>query len=235
MRYFISLLTLCGALPLAAQEPVRVWVNTGSGVYHCPGTPAFANTRRGEYVNEDEARRRGFRANGDRICSTPGALDRNEPTPSLPDVPPAAPADSMTACVLMHVADGDTLACEGVGQVRLIGIDTPERAQQPFYSSATAALASLLRIGDTIRLQPDVNAQDQYRRRLAYVWYEGRMVNWLLVRHGWAVSYRFSPNLRYADEFDAAERRAQHERRGLWHIDGFRCRPEQYRKQACPQ
>jgi micrococcal nuclease len=235
MRYFMALAVLCGALPLAAQEPVRVWVNTGSGVYHCPGTPAFANTRRGEYLNEDEARRRGFRANGGRICSAPGALDRNEPKPTLPDVPPAVPPDSMTACTITHIEDGDTLECEGVGRVRLIGVDTPEAGQEPHGSAATAALASLLARGDTIRLQTDQELRDRFGRQLAYVWHEGRMVNWLLVRQGWAVSFRYPPNLRYAAELDAAERRAHDEFRGLWRVDGFSCRPQQYRNQACPK
>lgn len=234
MRHLVPLLSLWAALPLFAQEPVRVWVNPGSGVYHCPGTPAYANTKRGAYVAEDEARRRGFRANDGRICSPPGALD-GDPKPALPDVPPAASLDSMTACTLTHIEDGDTLECTGVGKIRLIGIDTPERGQPIFGSAATAALASLLPRGDTIWLEADLELRDRYNRLLAYVWYEGRMVNWLLVRQGWAVSGRYPPNLRYAPELEAAERRARDEHRGLWRIDGFRCRPGQYRRQACPQ
>jgi endonuclease YncB( thermonuclease family) len=234
IRTLIALLLLCGALPLAAQEPVRVWVNTGSGVYHCPGTPAFSNTKRGEYLSEDEARRRGFRANEGRLCSSPGALD-GDPKPALPDVPPVAPSDSMTACTLTHVFDGDTLECASIGKVRLIGIDTPEAGQPTFGSAATAALASLLPRGDTIWLETDLQARDRYGRLLAYVWYGGRMINWILVRQGWAVSGRYPPNLRYAAELEAAEQRARGEHRGLWRIDGFRCRPGQYRNRACPQ
>lgn len=234
MRRFIALLALCAPLPLAAQEPVRVWVNTGSGVYHCPGTPAFGNTRRGAYLSEGEARRRGFRANGGRICSAPGALD-DDVKPALPDVPPTVPTDSMTACILTHITDGDTLECGSVGRVRLIGIDAPEPGQEPFGSAATAALASLIPLSDTIWLEIDLEPRDRYDRVLAYVWYEGRMVNWVLVRQGWTVSGRYPPNLRYAAALEAAERRARDERRGLWRIDGFRCRPQQYRAQSCPQ
>lgn len=234
IRTLIALLILCGALPLAAQEPVRVWVNPGSGVYHCPGTPAYANTRRGAYLSEDEARRRGFRANGGRICSPPGTLD-DEAKPALPDQPPVAPSDSMTLCALTHITDGDTLECGSIGSVRLIGIDTPEPGQEPFGSAATAALASLLPLGDTIRLQTDMEPRDRNGRLLAYVWYGGRMINWILVRQGWAVSGRYPPNLRYAAELEAAEQRARGEHRGLWRIDGFRCRPGQYRNRACPQ
>jgi type IV secretory pathway VirB10-like protein len=34
---------------------VRVWVNTDSGVYHCPGTRWYGNTKYGEYMTQKEA------------------------------------------------------------------------------------------------------------------------------------------------------------------------------------
>jgi micrococcal nuclease len=38
------------AAQAAPVEPSRVWVNTSSRVYHCPGTRYYGNTARGEYL-----------------------------------------------------------------------------------------------------------------------------------------------------------------------------------------
>jgi hypothetical protein len=46
----------------AVSKSIKVWVNTNSGVYHYPGQRWYGNTREGEYMSEDEARKRGFRA-----------------------------------------------------------------------------------------------------------------------------------------------------------------------------
>src|SRR5688572_31711095 len=60
-------------LPLAAATPLRdgsikVWVNTASGVYHCPGTRYYGNTRAGEYVTEAAAKAAGKRPAYGRSC-----------------------------------------------------------------------------------------------------------------------------------------------------------------------
>lgn len=48
-----------------AQE---VWLNTKSGVYHCPGTQWFANTKNGKLIKESDARISGFRPAYGRRC-----------------------------------------------------------------------------------------------------------------------------------------------------------------------
>ena len=40
---------------------VRVWVNTNSGVYHCPGTRWYGNTKDGKYMTQKEAQAKGYR------------------------------------------------------------------------------------------------------------------------------------------------------------------------------
>jgi hypothetical protein len=47
---------------------VRVWVNTSSKVYHCPGSANYGTTARGEYMPESAARRSGARPAGGRRC-----------------------------------------------------------------------------------------------------------------------------------------------------------------------
>jgi hypothetical protein len=38
---------------------VKVWVNTSSKVYHCPGTRYYGSTAHGTYMTETEAQQRG--------------------------------------------------------------------------------------------------------------------------------------------------------------------------------
>jgi micrococcal nuclease len=146
---------------------------------------------------------------------------------------PAAPRGSTTRCVLTRISDGDTIECEPAGRIRLLGVDTPEGKQEPYGTAATAGLASLVPARATLELELDVQARDRNGRLLAYVWLDGAMVNWLLVRRGWAVTLSYAPNRRYAPILDAAERQARAERRGLWAVDGFRCRPVEFRRRSC--
>jgi micrococcal nuclease len=53
-----------------STEPARVWVNTASKVYHCPGTRYYGNTSRGTYMTEGEAARQGHRPAGGRSCGS---------------------------------------------------------------------------------------------------------------------------------------------------------------------
>ena len=57
------------AAATAAPTSPRVWVNTRSGVYHCPGSQYYGNTREGEYMSETAARAAGHRPSNNRPCS----------------------------------------------------------------------------------------------------------------------------------------------------------------------
>ncbi|MGA8877174.1 MAG: hypothetical protein WCC25_05495 [Candidatus Korobacteraceae bacterium] len=46
----------------------RVWVNTKSSVYHCPGTHWYGATKAGEYMKQSEAQQKGFRPAYHRPC-----------------------------------------------------------------------------------------------------------------------------------------------------------------------
>lgn len=249
-RLLISLL-LAGCLPASAlgQEGApagaQVWVNLNSNIYHCPGTQHYGSTARGIYLPESDARDRGYRPRGNRPCGPltahRGAHEGGASAPAhvLQDeigstaVEPTTPSGPTEECVLSRIVDGDTIECETQGEVRLIGIDTPEGDQQPYGDAATAGLSSLVPGSAVVTLELDQDRRDRYRRLLAYAWYEGRMLNWLLVRQGWAVTREYVPNTQYAAEFRAAESAAAHELRGLWRIDGFRCRPADHRKGWC--
>ena len=47
---------------------VKVWVNTASGVYHCPGSRWYGNTKRGEYMTQKQAQERGYRPAYEKVC-----------------------------------------------------------------------------------------------------------------------------------------------------------------------
>lgn len=149
------------------------------------------------------------------------------------DSAPTAPRRATKPCIVTRITDGDTIECEGRVRIRLIGVDAPEQDQQPFGTAASAGLASFLPIGSTVDLEPDVEARDRYDRVLAYVWLEGRMLNWLMVRHGWAVPIVFPPNVQYVEFFRAARDLARKEARGLWSVDGFKCEPAAHRARRC--
>jgi hypothetical protein len=45
----------------AGNPTVKVWVNTNSRVYHCPGTRWYGTTKRGEFMTQCEAQSKGYR------------------------------------------------------------------------------------------------------------------------------------------------------------------------------
>ncbi len=132
------------------------------------------------------------------------------------------------------VYDGDTLKVEGVGKVRLLGIDTPEKEASPrddyYRRHERIAPDRLRRIAAqalnfnrqqlknrSVRLEFDHEQRDSYGRTLAYVFLpDGRMLNRLLLAQGLAAVYRRF-DFRYKADFLRAEQSARDRRLGLWH------------------
>ena len=52
----------------AGNPSVTVWVNTKSGVYHCPNTRWYGNTKEGKYMTQQEARSKGYRPAHGTLC-----------------------------------------------------------------------------------------------------------------------------------------------------------------------
>lgn len=56
-------------LPIASNAAMRmVWVNTESGVYHCPNSSDWGATRRGRYLTESDASASGLRPAAGKKC-----------------------------------------------------------------------------------------------------------------------------------------------------------------------
>lgn len=84
-----------------------------------------------------------------------------------------------------YVVDGDTLDVSGVGRVRLVGVDTPERGQ-PGYENATVFVKSKC-LGKTVYLDiDDKENKDKYGRILAIVYVDGYNINQELLKRGYA-------------------------------------------------
>ena len=170
------------------------------------------------------------------------------PTPTLGtqtvDTPARTPTEGERVTVT-RVVDGDTIeiryANGTADTVRLIGVDTPEvhvpntpdeyegvpttdtgeaclRAEG---HDASAFIRQVL-AGERVRLVG--NERGRYGRLLAFVFEDGRNVNYRLVREGYARVYdsRFSGR----ERFYRTETRAQRKHLGLWRCSNESERPE---------
>ncbi|HSG80852.1 MAG TPA: thermonuclease family protein, partial [Gemmatimonadota bacterium] len=111
------------------------------------------------------------------------------------DSGPPGPVGETSSCVVRRIVDGDTFECQGLGSIRLIGMDTPELSQTPYGGLAADALATMASEGSRVEIELDLEQRDRYDRLLAHVWADGVLVNWWLVRQGWAVVYTVPPNV----------------------------------------
>ncbi len=123
--------------------------------------------------------------------------------------------------LILHMADGREL------EVRLFGIDAPER-RQPWSRRSRQALSALVQ-GRRVRLAPVT--EDSYGRTVAvlYTLPDGLDVNREMIRQGNAWVYR-----RYSRDPDliALEEKARQTRRGLWSLpEAERVPPWQWRRQ----
>ncbi len=130
------------------------------------------------------------------------------------------------------VYDGDTLEIDGVGKVRLLGIDTPEKRasdRDDFYRQwqipphrlrdiARQATRFGIRQAKrrTVTLTPGTTRYDRHGRLLAYVYLpDGRMLNRLLLEQGLATVFRrFDFSMK--EDFFEAEKLARQKGLGLW-------------------
>jgi micrococcal nuclease len=135
-----------------------------------------------------------------------------------------SPSGRIAARVTKHT-DGDTLWLSGIGKVRLVGVDTPEVYGQAecYGHEASAFVERLLPLGSRVSYRLGVDPRDRYGRALAYVYLDdGRLLNMVLVRRGYAQPMTVPPNVELADRFAAAARSARRRGAGLWAPDACR-------------
>ena len=110
------------------------------------------------------------------------STERPDPAAPVAPLPPGA-----VTGVVTNVVDGDTIDVAGVGRIRVIGIDTPERGACG-YDSATYAM-SVLVMGQEVTLVPGANDDaDRYGRLLRYVDVGPVDAGLSLIEDGWAIA-----------------------------------------------
>ncbi|MFN4220159.1 MAG: thermonuclease family protein [bacterium] len=146
--------------------------------------------------------------------------------------------DNKEKVELIKVIDGDTLLVRSNKEefkVRLIGIDTPEssynkkliRDSQKTSKNTQEILEmgrkskeftkKLVSSSKYLYLEYDVQTYDKYNRKLAYVYLDNKeMLNYILIREGYAKVYTFPPNVKYQEKFVEAQKLAQQQKKGLW-------------------
>jgi len=145
-------------------------------------------------------------------------------------------------CIVTEVNDGDTLTIVTSSvlgifvkteKVRLIGIDAPELAQEPWGRKAKNYLKKLIKESDwRVKIELDVQHRDKYGRILAYLWDKnGNMINYMMIRNGYAMVYTIPPNVKYVELLVEAQRLARQEKKGIWGKDGLTEKPSDWRKQ----
>ena len=131
---------------------------------------------------------------------------------------------------VVGVLDGDSLKVLHDGRevdIRLYGVDAPERAQA-FGSVAKRALSTLV-FGKTVTVH--VVDVDRYGRSVSRIDVDGHDVGLEMIRGGFAWHYKqYSSDAGYA----AAERDARLARRGLWQ-DAAPVAPWDFRRQHSTQ
>lgn len=160
------------------------------------------------------------RGNGARDSSGQGTGVATIDRPYL-DLP--APAKVKSGYLrVSRVVDGDTIIVGDKERVRLIGIDTDEVPEDRVDPNSTGWRAALfvhetLKADPQVKLQFDKERKDKYERTLAYVMLtDGRMLNEVIIKEGWAKTMKIEPNTRYAGRFAELELEARDAGLGRW-------------------
>lgn len=146
--------------------------------------------------------------------------------------------NAYNTATVVRVVDGDTLKIEMNGHeeaVRLIGIDTPEskankkarkdavktnhdvEAITAMGKEAAKYVKTLVRKGDMVGIEFDVQKRDKYNRLLVYAYLsDGKMLNEEIIKAGYANVMTYPPNVKHQERFVKAYRDARDTRRGLY-------------------
>ncbi len=148
------------------------------------------------------------------------------------------PLNAQQKTTVTRIIDGDIIQALYGGvekRIRLIGIDTPEsrvnRKAKKYANmsendlktiiemgkKAKAYVDGLVKRGDLITIEFDVQERDKYGRLLGYVYLSnGKMLNEEIVKSGYANVMTLPPNIKYKDKFLRAYKQARERKRGLW-------------------
>jgi len=127
---------------------------------------------------------------------------------------------------LKKCIDGDTISVilnKKVRKIRLLAIDTPEtnhpeKGEEPFGKEAKDFTCNKLIYAKKIELEFDKNSnnKDKYNRNLAWVFYDGNLLQNELVKNGYAeVTYLYD-DYKYTGRLKDSENYAKIHRKGIY-------------------
>ncbi len=131
--------------------------------------------------------------------------------------------DGVGEVTLVSCTDGDTARFTTGGEsfaVRFLGIDTPESTYRfdPWGKSASSFTCDKLTNASVIVLESDGEITDGNGRYLAWVWYDGRLLNLELIEQAYSVA-KGAAGLKYEQTIYAAEFKTQPTKRRVWGED----------------
>jgi micrococcal nuclease len=129
-----------------------------------------------------------------------------------------------------------------IQQGRLMGIDAPDLAQEPWGKQAKQRLEELIGTSgkDTVSVEFEGTDADKYGRKFVYLWKDGRSINEQLLRDGCVLasmrtSSSSSPSAngtKYRDRFIRGSQYARLMGIGIWHPEHpMRMSPSEFRKE----
>jgi len=131
-----------------------------------------------------------------------------------------------------RVVDGITLELTYGEKVTLIGLKKPD--DEIMGQEATEFVKELIKPGQEVRLELDVQERDEYWRLLAYVYQQPDglkelkakeiglyairepFLNAIIIKMGYATPMTIPPNVKYADLFEELYEEAREQKKGLW-------------------
>ncbi len=117
--------------------------------------------------------------------SSPASNTTNSSTTAVPTTTSSSNPQAEVSGNCYKVVDGDTINVEGVGRVRFVGVNTPERGE-PGYQEAKDYVKTMC-LGKTVGLDIDnAKNKDKYSRTLAVVYVDGVNLNQALLKKGYA-------------------------------------------------
>ena len=116
----------------------------------------------------------------------------------------------------IKIIDGDTIHI-GKIKYRLHGIDSPEKDQlckfnnQTYLCGVESTNFLKLLIKDSNNVYCNEKSVDRYKRIVAVCFYDGKELNKIIVRNGWAIAYR-----KFSNDYVSDENYAKDNKLGIW-------------------
>lgn len=118
--------------------------------------------------------------------------------------------------------DGDTISIKNneiYSKIRFLAIDAPEiDKQEPYSTEAKEYLCNLIKNGKNLYLEFDNKSDkvDKYDRTLAWVWIDDTLIQYEMVKNGYAkIAYLYN-EYKYTSELKKFEKYAKDNKLNIW-------------------